>query len=84
MTITVLSKSPCVQCNATYRTLDAQKLDYVVDDIYAEENLALVSSLGYMAAPVVIVRDAEGNIDKHWSGFNPSKISELASAAKAA
>lgn len=84
MTITVLSKSPCVQCDATARKLDADKLDYTKEDIYAEENMAIIQELKYMAAPVVLIRDEEGTIVKHWSGFNPTKLAELASELKAA
>lgn len=84
MTITVLSKSNCVQCDATKRNLDNADVDYEVGDIYSDENLNLVTELGYKAAPVVIIRDAEGSILDHWSGFNPTKITELASQTKAA
>ena len=84
MTITLLSKPSCVQCAATERKLDAEKLTYSKEDIYEESNLAIVASLGYKAAPVVLVRDADGSIIDHWAGFNPAKISELASAAEAA
>lgn len=84
MTITVLSKPNCVQCMATYRKLDAEKLDYNPEDIYEESNLATVQELGYMAAPVVLVRDEDGNIIEHWAGFNPTKIVGLASELKAA
>jgi glutaredoxin-like protein NrdH len=73
-----------VQCTATYRTLDNAEVGYESDDIYTEANLALVQELGYMAAPVVLVRDEEGNIADHWSGFRPDKITVLASSLKAA
>lgn len=82
MTITLLSKESCIQCAATERTLDAEKVNYTTENIY--DNLDLVQSLGYMAAPVVVVRDTEGNIQDHWAGFNRDKISELASVLKAA
>lgn len=84
MTITILSKPSCVQCNATYRKFDAVDLEYVIEDIYDEENLATVQTLKYMAAPVVLLRDEEGAILDHWSGFNPTKITEVASRLKAA
>ncbi len=84
VTITLLSKPACVQCAATERKLDAEKLPYAKEDIYEESNFATVQELKYMAAPVVLVRDAEGNITDHWAGFNPTKISELASELKAA
>lgn len=84
MTVTVLSKPACVQCTATKRKLDTEEVGYDSDDIYSDSNFALVQELGYMSAPVVLVRDAEGNLVDHWAGFNPAKISELASVAKAA
>ncbi len=84
VTITVLEKPACVQCTATKRSLENTQVAYEKDDIYGEENLALVQKLGYMAAPVVLVRDAEGNLVDHWAGFNPTKISELALVQKAA
>ncbi|UVG35201.1 NrdH-like glutaredoxin [Microbacterium phage Cece] len=82
MTITVLSKDNCVQCNATYRRLDSTKVEYGVEDIY--ENLDVIQPLGYMAAPVVLVRDADGELVDHWAGFRPDKIEALAEQAKAA
>ena len=45
MSITVYSKPMCVQCDATYRALDKQGLDYTKVD------------LGYQQAPVVIAGD---------------------------
>jgi glutaredoxin-like protein NrdH len=84
VTITVLSKPSCVQCTATYRKLDAEKLEYSPDDIYEESNLAVITELGYKAAPVVLVRDEAGTIIDHWAGFRPDKISGLASELKAA
>ncbi|MGW9159279.1 glutaredoxin-like protein NrdH [Microbacterium sp. NPDC055665] len=74
MSITVYTKPSCVQCNATYRALDAQGLTYEIRDL-TEDPTALeqVKALGYLQAPVVIA-DAG-----HWSGFRPDKIAELAS-----
>ena len=73
MAITVYSKPSCVQCNATYRALDAKGIEYSVTDVSQDADaLEHVKSLGYMQAPVVI---ADG---EHWSGFRPDKINELA------
>ena len=73
MAITVYSKPSCVQCNATYRALDAKGIEYEVTDV-SEDAAALeqVKSLGYMQAPVVVADE------EHWSGFRPDKINELA------
>lgn len=79
MTVTVLSKNSCVQCNATYRLLDKEGVDYEVRNISTdEEALTLAMSLGYKSAPVVIAGE------NHWSGFRPDKIEELAKILKAA
>ena len=73
MAITVYSKPSCVQCNATYRALDAKGIEYSVTDVSQDADaLEHVKSLGYMQAPVVV---ADGD---HWSGFRPDKIDELA------
>lgn len=73
MSITVYTKPSCVQCNATYRALDARGIEYKVLDLSQdEEALEMTKSLGYLQAPVVIAGD------DHWSGFRPDKIEELA------
>lgn len=73
MAITVYSKPSCVQCNATYRALDAKGIDYEVTDVSQDADaLEQVKQLGYMQAPVVIADE------DHWSGFRPDKIDELA------
>lgn len=81
-TVTVYSQPACVQCNATYRWLDRHGLDYEVIDVTGDAAaLAAVRALGYLRAPVVIVRDAEGTATDHWSGFQPDRIDDLAARA---
>lgn len=72
--VVVLSKPSCVQCNATYRALDAQGVEYTVIDM-TQDGAALekAKSFGYAQAPVVIAPDGT-----HWSGFDPDKIKALA------
>lgn len=71
--VSVYTKPGCVQCNATYRALDAKGIEYEVHDVTEDAAaLELVKSLGYLQAPVVVT-DAD-----HWSGFRPDKIDELA------
>ncbi len=69
MTITVYTKPACVQCNATYRALDAKGIEYVIHDL-SEDPTALeaVKALGYLQAPVVVA------CEDHWSAFRPDKI----------
>lgn len=71
--VTVYTKPACVQCNATYRALDKKGIAYNSVDISVDENaLAELKALGYQQAPVVTA--PTGN----WSGYNPTKIEELA------
>ncbi|MDO4607049.1 MAG: glutaredoxin-like protein NrdH [Bowdeniella nasicola] len=78
MSITVFSKPNCVQCDATYRALNKNGLEYTVVDITQDaEALANVKALGYVQAPVVF---ADGD---HWSGFRPDRIKALARQAVA-
>lgn len=73
MSITVYTKPSCVQCNATYRAMDARGIDYVIKDMSEDpEALEMAKNLGYLQAPVVIAGE------NHWSGFRPDKIEELA------
>ncbi|CAI7665506.1 unnamed protein product, partial [Penicillium discolor] len=57
MTVTVYTKPSCVQCNATYRALDAKSIDYEIHDL-SEDPAALeqVKALGYLQAPVPLER----------------------------
>lgn len=72
VTITVFSKPACVQCDATYRSLDKLGLDYTIVDITRDaEALESVKALGYQQAPVVF---AGGD---HWSGYRPDRIRSL-------
>jgi glutaredoxin-like protein NrdH len=73
MSITVYTKPSCVQCNATYRALDAKGIEYQITDLSEDASaLEQVKALGYMSAPVVVTDE------DHWSGFRPDKIDELA------
>lgn len=72
--LTILSKPSCVQCNATYRALDARKIPYEIVDMSVDPAaLEKAKALGYLQAPVVITADGD-----HWSGFRPDKIDEVA------
>ena len=73
MSIVVYTKPACVQCNATYKALDKQGIEYEVVDITEDaEARDYVMALGYLAAPVVVVDDGT-----HWSGFRDTRIAAL-------
>ena len=74
--VTVYTKPACVQCNATYKALDKQGVDYEIVDISVDDDAReYVMALGYLQAPVVV---AGGD---HWSGFRPDRIKALATVA---
>lgn len=78
MTVELLSKPACMQCDATHMTLEDMNIEFTEKDMSKDADaLALAKSLGFMSAPVVIVRDAAGNIIDKWSNFRPEKIAEL-------
>ncbi|MGO3233204.1 MAG: glutaredoxin-like protein NrdH [Microbacterium sp.] len=75
-TITVYSKPSCVQCNATYRALDAAGISYEVVNLTEHpEMVEYIKDLDptYMQAPVVVVDEHD-----HWSGFRPDNIDRIA------
>lgn len=73
MQVTVYSRPSCVQCTATYKTLDKAGIEYTVVDVSEDEAaLEFVKSLGYLVAPVVVAGD------QHWGGFRRDLITALA------
>lgn len=79
MTVELLSKPACMQCDATHMILEDSKVEFTSTDMTKDPAaLALAKSFGFMQAPVVIVRDADGAIVDKWSGFRPEKIAEYA------
>ncbi|QWW19543.1 glutaredoxin-like protein NrdH [Schaalia sp. 19OD2882] len=69
MTITVYSKPRCPQCDATYRVLDKQGIEYTSVDVSQDSDaLEYIKGLGHQQAPVVVAGD------DHWSGFRPDRI----------
>lgn len=77
MGVTVYTKPRCVQCNATYKTLDGAGIKYESLDLSVNpEVLEEMKALGHMSAPVVAIRDADGNLVDSWGGFRPDKIEE--------
>lgn len=79
MTVTVYTKPACVQCNATYKALEKQGIEFEKVDITLDsEARDYVMALGYLQAPVVVA----GN--EHWSGFRPDRIKALSTVAASA
>ena len=77
MKITVYSKDNCQQCRATERKLDSKGLSYeYIDMTDNPEAIAAAKELGHLAAPVVLVEQADGTAT-NWSGFRPDLIDNL-------
>jgi glutaredoxin-like protein NrdH len=76
MSITVYTKPACQACNATFRALDKQGVDYQTIDISRDSDARdYVMALGYLQAPVVVAGS------DHWSGFRPDRLNALAITA---
>lgn len=74
--IIVYTKPACPQCNATYKALEKNGVEFDTVDITQDaEAREFVMGLGYSSAPVVV---ADANT--HWSGFRPDRCKELALA----
>ena len=74
--VTVYTKPNCSQCEMTKRWLKARDVDYELADITEPGNLEAAKSLGYTAAPVVIVAQGDPTTEQHWAGFQPDKLNE--------
>lgn len=77
--VTVYSTPNCSQCNMTVRFLDKHGIRYTkVDLSESEQAMALVKDLGYTSAPVVVVPFDRPVSVRHWFGFRPDLLGELA------
>lgn len=75
MSITVYTKKPCPQCDATKRSLTKNGLEYTELDLLAPENaeaLEAFKAQGFTSAPIVVAGD------EVWSGFRTDKIKAIA------
>lgn len=79
MSIVVYTKPGCPQCDATKRKLTGLHVPYRTVDVTGDPSARdAVRALGYSALPVVVLPDG-----RHWSGFSPDRIAELANAKAA-
>ena len=77
--VTVYGKPACVQCNATNMKLQRLGIEYEYIDVSTNADaLEYTKGLGYMSAPVVVTRNADGSMSDHWSGYQPDKLNALA------
>ena len=86
MNITVHTTPICQQCMLTKKMLDRYGAEYEVIDLTENSQARefVIGTLGYTAAPVVTVRDDDGELLAHWSGLRPDMIGIWADGGKAA
>ena len=78
MTVTVYSKTPCVQCEATERRLTKLGVPYTKVDVTEDPKaLAKILAWGYQQVPVVDTGTA------HWSGYRIDLLNGLATRKEA-
>lgn len=75
MIVRVYSKPNCGQCTLTKTLFQAEGVSFVEEDITDPQNLEAAKSLGFLAAPVVVVGESG---DDMWAGFQPDRIKEIA------
>jgi glutaredoxin len=81
-TLEVYSKPSCVQCGAVHRKAKKDGIVFVDarlhedDELNADAVRELGASFGVTAAPLCILRAADGTIVDRWGGFNPGKMDE--------
>lgn len=70
--LNLYTKPNCPNCVATKTALQALGVPYNELELTNPDNLTLVKSWGFLAAPVI-----DNNGDR-WSGFRADKLAELA------
>lgn len=72
MTVTVYSKTSCVQCDSTYRALLTAGIEFEVIALEGNKDaLDYVKELGHLQAPIVVAGD------QHWAGYRPDRITGI-------
>lgn len=74
MDVTVYTKPNCQPCRATKRWLDERGIDFTEADATEPGNLAAITALGHLQAPVVVVAPNGPGSEVDWSGFNPVEL----------
>lgn len=77
--ITVYEKNNCVQCKQSKKLLDKLNLKYNTVNVEEDPKAYdyVVTTLGYKAAPVIVVKNDEGQVLQTWSGFNVEALNSL-------
>lgn len=73
----------CQPCIATTRKLEDLDLEHEVRDATEPDSIALIKDhLGHSQSPVIVIFDGD-EIVRHWSGYRPDLLDELAKEAAA-
>jgi len=77
LNVTVYTQSECQPCKLTGMKLAQRNIDFDTVRVDQDEDvLALVRSMGFYAAPVVVVDLGDG-ATWSWSGYRPDEIEKL-------
>lgn len=79
MNVEVYSKPQCVQCTHSKTRLQKAGVEYTEIDIMEDESAFqfVTETLKFRSAPVIVVKDSNGEIVDSWAGFNPEKIDSI-------
>lgn len=73
--VVLYSQAGCMPCKMTKKRLEMRGIPHIVKDVQSDPDaLAEIAALdeGYRSTPVVSFGD------KHWAGYNPDMIDEIA------
>lgn len=75
--LTVYTKPECIQCDRTQKALTRDGVEYRTRDVTRDPEALrhITEDLGYHQAPVVVTDD-----NQHWSGYQPARLKQLATA----
>lgn len=81
MTFDMYTQPGCQPCLATERKAVKHGIELNVTNIREDAGaVEFIKELGYNGTPVVVIRDEEGEIVDHWTGFSPDRIAKYAAA----
>lgn len=78
LNIEVYSTPRCSACNFTKKTLDTKGVPYTEVPMDQEKIVWAKEQYGIMQAPLVLVKNRQGEVIRHWSGGNMAAVLEVA------
>lgn len=76
MNVTVYTKPDCQPCKATKRLMNKEGIPYTEEEVN-DANREIIRALGHMSAPIIVIKNNEGQIVSSWAGFRPDEIKAI-------